>query len=174
MSVESNALTEVNKDHPELSRKPRGAMRWKYWSLFGLLIIVFDNSIPRAEPLNYVYLTLFLAISLAAAIHQCREMWTLKAKRSPQWVGYVAAFGSAAVILTLLVLHDLNMFRWNHHYFEWPFALFCAATAIGAWLTEWRKSVRVYAVLNGLVFVSTKVPSNRSMQSTGRERPATD
>ena len=176
MSVEDTAAkTGLLKERNALRAKPRGAMRWKYWSLAGVLMIVaFSYLFPRTEPVNYIYMGLFCAIALAAALHHCGEMWTLKANRSPRWLGYAAGFGSAAIVGTLFVLHELKLFRWSLYYFELPFGLFCAVAAAGAWVTEWRKRVRVYAEVEGLAFVPIDESSNPLMQPTGQERPAAD
>ena len=127
---------------PPIVTGPRGAMRWKYWTLGGLMMfVVFVLRASETKPLNYIYLTAFCTIVVVGALYQCREMWTLKAKRSSRWLGHFAAFGSAGVVALFLVLHEMKLFTWSHLYFEIPVALFCAVATAGAWLTEWRKSV---------------------------------
>jgi len=150
----------------------RGSLRWKYWSVGGFLMLAaFAAVFPKGESLNYLYLMLFCAMAIALALYVCREMWMLKTKRSPRWVGYVSAFGSGGVVLALLVLHDTKLFIWNHLYFEIPIALFCAITAVGAWITEWRKSVRVLVELEGVAFVPTGEPANNTPHPDARETP---
>ena len=173
MSAERSTVGDSERKPP--STVPRGAMRVKYWALIGVLVfLAFFFLFPRSEPLTYLYMGFFCFIALAAALYTCHEMWTLKAKRSSRWVGYVGTFGAAALIGALLVLHDLRVFRWNYLYLELPFGLYCAVTALGALLTERRKRVRVFAELEGLAFVRDEEPSNLLMQPTGQERPAAD
>ena len=147
--------TEILSEDRVLSKKPHGAIRVKYALLFfSLMMIVYYYVFPRKESLSYSYMALFCCIALAVTFSSYREIWSVKSKPSPRWIAYVTIFGSAAVILTLLVLHELNLFRWNHLYFEWPFGLVCAVISVCAWITEWRKPVRVYVVVEGIVFVS--------------------
>lgn len=159
----------------ETSQSPkthRGALRWKYWSVGGFLMFAaFTVVLPKREPLNYLYLLSFCAIAIALALYVCREMWMLEAKRSSRWAGYLSAFGFGGAFLTLLVLHDAKLFIWNHLYVEIPVALFCAITAVGAWVTESRKSVRVLVELEGFAFVPIGAPSNNTPHSDAREAP---
>ena len=165
--------TENAPSVPRTGRPPRGAMRLKLWALAGfVMLVIFVSFRPRAEPFSYIYLVIFSAITIAGALYECWQMWTLNARRSPRWIGYLGTFGSAGIVLLLLVLHDLQLFRWNHVYFEVPVALFCAVTTAGAWFTEWRKCVRIYAELEGFVFMPNAKPSNPSFQGTRRDKAA--
>lgn len=136
--------------------KPHGSIRWKYWAAVGTpMLAVFLFAIQKREPLSYFYLSLFSGISVALAILMCREMWTLRARHTPRWIGLLLGFASTALILALLVLHDLGMFMWNHLYFEIPFIIFFVLTGLCAWISEARKSVRIYVDIEGTKFVST-------------------
>jgi len=133
---------------------PRGALRWKYWSLAGLILftaLIFW--IPKGEALSYWYLALFCAIAGALALVTCWEIWTLRAKLAPRWVSNLSISCSVAAVATLLALQETRVFVWNHLYIEIPFALFWALTMISAWVTEWRKGVLVFAVRGGFAFM---------------------
>lgn len=161
----SDMSTENSSSVPAILRPPRGAMRWKYWTLVGLVtLVIFMIYLPKTEPLDCIYLTVFSAVAVAGALYQCWEMWTLNSKRSPRWLGLLAAFGSAGMVALLLVLHDMKLFSWNHFYFEVPAALFCTVATVGAWLTERRKCVRIYAEVEGLVFMPNAEPSNLAVK----------
>ena len=137
--------------------RPRGAIRWTYLSFAGMVtfaaLIVW---IAEEEPLSYLYLGFFCAVAVALSLVACWEIWTLRAKLAPQWVSNLSVFCSGAGIVTLVVLQETKLFVWNHLYIAIPLILFWALTLIGAWVTEWRKSVRVYAVRGGFAFVSIR------------------
>jgi len=142
---------------PYQAHNPRGGVRCKY--LFLVCLVLFAAVMfwtRNEEPLSYVYLGFFCAIALALSLAVCWEIWVLRTRLSPRWLSNLTVACSGVAILVLLQLHEQKIFVWNHLYVEIPFALFWTVTTIGAWLTEWRQSVRVYAVRGGFAFVPVK------------------
>lgn len=133
-------------------------MRWKYWSLISFLLFSFFVFFG-VKPIivNYMALGILCLLAIAIALYECHEIWTLKVdQQSPTAKRkiLIGIFISVSALFILFLLRSLGKFVWSDFYLYVPFALMCGITSIAAWLTEWRKNVYVYAVLEGFVFVS--------------------
>jgi hypothetical protein len=144
-------------DSSRFDKKPRGATRSKYFSLF--LFVVFGFIAPSSStPLNTFLLTGYCALAIALAAACIKVMWTQNTTRASPWVAWPLILGGAAVVVGLLILDDKNIFVWSQWYLVLPLWIFFGLTAIAAWFVEWRKAVLIYEVIGGFAFVRPPAP----------------
>lgn len=133
-------------------------MRWKYWGTICFLLLssfVFFGVKPIL--VNYMALGSLCLLAIAIASYECHEIWTLKVDQQSPTARrkiLIGIFISVSVLFIFFLLRSFGKFVWSDFYLLVPFALMCGITSIAAWLTEWRKRVYVYAILEGFVFVS--------------------
>jgi fluoride ion exporter CrcB/FEX len=82
-----------------------------------------------------------------------RKMWVLDDSQWPLWAAISAVVASPLCLIGLMMLNDRGIFIWSRLYVLVPLLICVFGIAIGAWLTEIMKRVRVYTGISGYVFV---------------------
>jgi hypothetical protein len=142
-----------------LDRKPRGSVRRKYADLALLLVIAGGMSLWSSNvPLDATMLAVFCVLAAGLAAIDVYAMWRLKPRRIYRWLGMLSDIAAVGVILVLVVLDAAEQFTWNHLYFVAPAVLYLGFTALGAWVTEWRKSVLIYEGVGVIAYVRPPAP----------------
>jgi hypothetical protein len=142
-----------------LAEKPAGSLRRKYADLGLIAFIAWGMSLwPSNAPLDITTLAVFCVLAAALAAFDVYAMWKLKPRRVQRWIAIFSDVAAASVILVLIVLDAAERFAWNHWYFVAPAVIYLGVTALGAWVTEWRKRILVYEGVGVLAYVRPPAP----------------
>ncbi|MGB7540972.1 MAG: hypothetical protein WBM28_03010, partial [Burkholderiales bacterium] len=112
-----------------LDRKPRGAQRYKYVNLGGLSIFsVFVLLSNEGEGLNPLYMVLYCAAAIALAGFECRQMWTMRARRMRRWVAVSVMLAGSSALVGVFILNDMKVLDFHPLYIWLPGVCFFLIT----------------------------------------------
>jgi hypothetical protein len=133
-------------------------MKWLYTALWVLFTIppILNGLLkppPPADPL-ILFVNILAAIALGGFI--AHDVWKLNVRCWPLVIDVliyaVAILGSLALIL----LKEAGVWNWNATHLDVPAFVFLAVSTIAVWITEARKSVKVYLGARQFIFISAQ------------------
>lgn len=125
------------------------------WLTLTVLPLLNALLVPPPTPkVGTLLLNSLLALGLGAFL--ARDMWRLKVRRSPLIVDALLYAVVVGGVVLLIVVKETKLFVWNSLHLDIPIFFLMGTAAVGAWVTEVKKGVRIYVGARHFIFVGRK------------------
>jgi fluoride ion exporter CrcB/FEX len=142
--------------HPSKEKSRAGfAIRISVWfPVLGMLLLATSIYKQRWDSqFDVALLAMYCIGAFVLTAISWRKTWVLDDSQWPLWAAISAVVASPLCLIGLMMLNDRGIFIWSRLYVLVPLLICVFGIAIGAWLTEIMKRVRVYTGISGYVFV---------------------
>jgi len=146
-------MDPIVKGQPRPSEWHRA--KWVFGTLWiALTVLLALNALLVRPPTpDYPILAVNIAIAIVIATFVARDIWQLRARRSPLWVDIVICVLVIGGLVALIVARETRIWAWNKLHLDIPVLVLLGVLALASFATESRKRVRVYIGTRQLHFV---------------------